>query len=356
MTSSAFILWVYCLHILLLSIHGGKLFIRSQLNETKYSKNRFVVTDFIDQHRMHLLNRLFKSKPSDVYDNLFGTYNKLNNINYFNIDRRHPELRQILTKDELCVDGKTNPTFSSCADFYLEVFKLSSVLAKVNISKYELWLEEIENYVYIRNKVFEYASEVFNTTVGPTDIHDGTTIYHFKARAGTSTIVNNIRYVFPPHCDSRSIGYNYDIPVTYLKGLGRNGILEYTKYTSLLFLNTIPDKDKGVLHFYDFPNHKTLPHAKSHFLKSSSDNITVIHSPLFADPDLKIYKVQAVAGTLVLFDGEDVVHGVTEYVGDVDRRSITWNLADATNYFRITNGLKPTRYEKKKEGPDLNYV
>lgn len=339
---------------------GGILYNRSELNETRYPGDRYVVYDFIDPHRMKLFNRLLRPRSDDVYDQIpkdYNTYYKLKNINMFNIDANHPELRHILSEEERCVDGKTFPPQSSCADFYLKVFKDPAVLAKINVTKYASWLEEIQNYVHIRNKIFEYASEVFNTTVGPSDIHDGTTIYHFKAHADVVDIINNRRYMFPPHCDAVAIDPTYSRPLKYQPHQYRPYELAYTKYTALVFLNTIPAKDLGALHLFDFPNHDKLPHEKSRILPSLKNSTArVIHSPMFADPDFKIHSIQPVAGTLVVFNGEDVVHAIQEYIGDVNRRSITFNLADADNYFRMNNHMRPSWNVKDKAGPNLNYV
>jgi hypothetical protein len=216
----------------------------------------------------------------------------------------------------------------SCYDRALYVLKTNA--NRYNSTAARELREELEAYIYIRDKIFEYASEVFNTTVVPSMDSDGVVYFYYRAESPTLNTINGRDYIRLPHIDYYRIRGFYDRPLTYDKPEIYHNIIR--RYSATLYFDDIPESSGGVFEWYDFPNNHKLPPEKGYENPSSGDKklkrLKFIYSPSFADPELNITRIQSRKGKLLLFSAQDDIHGVREYSGKKERWALMFGLSD----------------------------
>lgn len=339
---------------LLLESYAGKYYTsRQHLNETVYSKTRHVVHNFIDKHRMNLLDHFIKLRKSDFDISAFGRNN------YFT-------LRQGLQR-KVTLDGDglfripSHPTQTNTTEFIEKELKASgcferfcetpletaiSILKRLSyISMYKDLLLQFENVLHVQENIFAYASEIYHTNI--TFACDGITYYYFPPKPSLEIIVNGREYVFNPHTDSHPL--IFDRPLAW--NMEKPRPCDYRVYTAVLFFTDLPHGTGGQFEWYDFPNNYKLPPAKAKQLPGKGTH--VIYSPAFDDPDLKITTIQPERAKLLLFHAEDDIHASRKYIGDVERWAFVMKLATTETKHMQINHIEPT-YVTTKTAPLLH--
>ena len=276
---------IFALSIAVRFVYAAKHYIhRSHLNETYYGKTRFAVDNFIDHHRMNLLLRMLKKNKDHFYEapeKCFILEGHKQQALFETIieeqDRNKMELQTCRVNQD---DGR------SCYDRALYVLKTNT--NRYNSAAARELREELEAYIYIRDKIFEYASEVFNTTVVPSMDSDGVVYFYYRPESPTLMTINGRDYIRGPHIDYYRIRGCLDRPLTYDKPEIYHNIIR--RYSATLYFDDIPESSGGVFEWYDFPNNHKLPPEEGYLHKNPSSGdkklkpIVTIYSPSFADP------------------------------------------------------------------------
>lgn len=281
--------------------------------------------DFVDRHQMSLLERLLKRNKNHFEyqsQNCFNLEELQQGALFRGIDSKDVKAHYI-DKCDRVVDGR------SCFDRALEV--LVSQPTKYNNTASLQLRESVEAYVYIRNKLLMYASEVFNKTIVSSVQGDEVFFYYFIPNTPLATKLNGHGYILRPHVDYYPLSGIYDRPLSYVNGFKLTNPAR--RYSSTMYFDDIPQKDGGQFEWYDFPNNKKLPPAIGRMLPSEEGlhkniSVTLQYSPSFADPDLNITSIQPRKGTLLLFSAQDDIHGVREYSGSKERWGFMMALSD----------------------------
>jgi len=333
---------IFSLSIAAQFVHAAKHYIhRSHLNETYYGKTRFAVDNFIDHHRMNLLLRMLKKNKHHFYlspGSCFVLEGHKQEPLFISIieeqDRKKFELQTFCKNQEE----------RSCYDRALH-------LLKTNVKHYNTTAalelrEELEAYIYIRDKILEYASEVFNTTVVSSMGGDGVVYFYYRPESPTLKKINGREYILLPHTDYYLVRGFYDRPLTYDKPESHLQNIQ-RRYSATLYFDDIPESSGGVFEWYDFPNNYKLPPEKGHSnrvdetLNGKHLDIHSHYSPSFADPELNITRIQSRKGKLLLFSAQDDIHGVREYSGKKERWALMFALSDEKTMTSIRNGITP---------------
>lgn len=332
----------YSLHVLLWLLYGllsnSRKFYsnREILNETYYGKTRYSVEGFIDHHRMSLLERLlkrnrhhFKYQPQNYYN----LEELEQGVLFKGIDAEDMRTHQV-DKCDLMIRGQ------SCYDRALQVLVKNHI--KYNNTLFRELREEIEAYVHIRDKLLEYASEVFNTTVVPSVQGDGVYFYYFEPHTPISGKINGRGYILLPHDDYYPLTDMWGRPLKYVSGFKLSNPAR--RYSATMYFDDIPADDGGQFEWYDFPNNNILPAAQGRILsieKIANKSVNIMHSPSFADPNLNVTRIQPRKGTLLLFSAQDDIHGVREYRGAKERWGFMMALSDKATMEAVSRNEIP---------------
>jgi len=295
---------------------------RKSLNETYLGSNRFVVDNFIEPHRVALLARMLKRNRH--FFQRYGNNYKLPMADVLFEGLFNGDINQNCSWGIGCVP---------IPDQALHVIKSSP-------HKYldgEL-LKETENYIHIRDKIYEYASEVLNTSVTLTQY--GSFFYFFpkKSKLKLEMVMNGTAYIFAPHTDCCGFKNFFQRPLLLDRSIAHN---VYRKFTVVLYIDVPPSHARtgGELKFLDLPNRYKLPVLNTK--RKMKDGIEHVEGGAFADPDAIFTSVTPDVGKLVVFSAYQDLHGVTGYSGDTDRYALSMFLTDEQGDYEQMRNIMP---------------
>lgn len=290
---------------------------RAELNETIYSPTRIMVDNFIDRNRMATLERFVKR-----FKRLFQDFGNNYKLPYMDI------IFSGLFPDEEV--HKRNCTWGlkcvPAADQALQLLKSTTQLRYCNDTEL---IKEIETYIYVRDKIYEYASEMFKTKLTSSEKYGGY-FYFFPPKTPVEMRVNGTGYIFPPHVDYCPFkSPTFDRPLEIGLDITHNS---YRRYTSILYFDDMMEDDGGVLTFMDLPSKDKFPVVKGsvsnkivrrHPLPGSTGDpgvytVRELSGGTFADKEAKFTRILSKRGKLVLLSAFDI-HAVTEYLGSKER-------------------------------------
>ena len=222
--------------------------------------------------------------------------------------------------------------------------------------EHKVLLEEFEIFIYFRDKITAYTSEVFNTTAYASLQNDVITFYYFPPKPQLEIIVNGHPYAFAPHVDARLIPCPYNRPLRY--NFDDQYANVYRKYSAVFFFNDIPPNSGGHIQWFDFPNNYNLPPANGTITGKVKDpntgkEVFSIHSPSFADPDLKRTSIVPKRAKLIVFAAEDEVHATIAYTGEMERWACIMQLSDPLRHIDQLNNVEPAHFYDKR-APKMN--
>jgi len=300
---------------------------RKHLNETILGNDRFTVHDFVDHNRITKLSHLLKRRKH--FFQRYGNNYKL-------------AMDDILFQGIFSGDITPNCTWGvGCVplpDQALHILKTSP-------HKYvdDELLSDAENYIYIRDKLFEYASEVFNTTVSLTQY--GSFFYFFPKKVKSEVFMNGTEYIFAPHSDL--CGFRgYHQPLILDRSQPHN---LYRKYTVVLYIDVPPPSAQagGIFRFFDLPNRYKLPLKRAK--QYSKNGYVIVEGGAFADPEATLQDVEPTRGKMLLFPAVSHLHAVTRYTGDTDRYALSMFLTDEQgNYEQLRNIMPKSEMDDPK--------
>jgi hypothetical protein len=301
---------------------------RKHLNETSLGNDRFTVDNFIEPPRILQLNKFLKKHKR--FFQRYGNNYKLS-------------VSDILFQGVFSGDIIQNCTWgigcTPLAEQALNVIKSSP-------HKYidGQLQSDIENYIHIRDKMYEYASEVLNTTASVTQF--GEFFYFFPKQAKTEVIVNDTAYILAPHSDCCGFKNFFQRPLLLDRSHHHD---VYRRYTAVLYID-VPSPSLnagGVLRFIDLPNRYKLPvvPSKTKIVKGTLH----IESGAFADKEAVFTTVVPSVGKLVVFNAYKDLHGVGLYTGDTDRFSLSMFMTDEQGAWEQQRFIMP---KLELEDPD----
>lgn len=288
---------------------------RKELNETVFTPTRIMVDNFIDRDRMNILEKFIKR-----FRRLFQDFGNNYKLPYMDI-----------IFSGLFPDGNFNrncswgPKCVPAADQALVLLKS----AQLRYADDTELIKEIETYIYVRDKIYEYASEMFKTKLTTSEKYGGY-FYFFPAKAPVEMRVNGTGYIFPPHVDYCPFKVDtFDRPLEIGLDITHNA---YRRYTSVLYFDDMAEDDGGILQFIDLPNKDKFPVVKGHSVNkvikrppipgSTADPGDYASRDLtggaFADKEASFTRIVPKRGKLVLLSAFDI-HSVTEYFGNRER-------------------------------------
>lgn len=330
---------------------------RSHLNETYYGKTRWSVDGFIDNHRMNLLERLLKKNKHKFLESpslkcfIFEGHN--HTLLFESVIAEEDIQEAILYNCDMVIDGR------SCFNRAISILK--KYPERYNNSVGRELREELEAYIYIRDKIYDYASQVFNTTATSCMGGDGAVFFYYLPNSPVMMTINGRDYMRPPHIDycKQTQGY-WDRPFRYTKPLNFPNLERL--YSATLYFTDVPESSGGWFEWFDFPNNHKLPPEKGREIRDPTkihrnpryiyaDDHKFVYSPSFDDPDLNITRIHPRKGKLLLFSSPDDHHAVHPYTGHKERWAVMFGLS---NKDIIENGVP--QYIIDKEGPILTLV
>lgn len=318
-------LFIYIYFILFQHRIGANKFYKSrkELNETIYGKTRYAVDNFIDNHHITLLERLLKKRKFLFQD--FGNNFKLPNMNSL--------------FEEAFISGAEQEWEHNCTwgpDCIPMADQAITVLKRYPNKLYKNeYLEEIESFVYIRDKIYQYVSEIFNTNATLTQY--GGYFYFFPKHPPIEITVNGTGYIFAPHNDLCPFQSNtFDRPLAIGGGIPHN---PYRRFTAVLYFDDPPPNSGGLFRFIDLPNlHNTsYPHSKGVRIRKPGVRSDFITGGAFSDPDAIITTIKPGRGKLTVLGAKDL-HGVTSYTGNKERWGVVFFMTDSEGHVNEING------------------
>lgn len=277
----------------------------SHKNEIKLSNNRYIIENFASNHEMNVLESfLQKHKYLFQWDHnkyglrsssvaLFGYASQFINQQTTN--------KQQINADEIL--QYLNQSTDSSNHYYGDEYIIT-----------------IRNYIKLRNRIFKYVEETFNTTdvtflTRQDGVVDSGYFYFFPPNQEYDIQLNNIKYLMTPHVDTGPF-VSFDRPLLIDK---RPPYFNpYRKYSAILYFDTLPTDTGGELLFIDLPNKEKSPVSKIQAL-SHVPGCRDYTGGAFTDIDSKITRVSPARGKLVIFNSHTEIHGVEEYRGSTDR-------------------------------------
>ena len=321
---------IFILFAIVAFVSAAKHYIdRSHLNETYYGKTRFAVDNFIDPPRMNLLYRMLLKNKHYFYEAPEKCF-------IFEGQKHYQIFETIIDEEDRkksnLQDCHSTPDGRSCYDRALHI--LRNQADRYDSTAAQEFREELEAYVHIRDKIFEYASEALNTTVVSCMGGDGVIFFYYVPKSPVLMTLNGRGYIRTPHVDYYRFQGTYDRPLTYLKPEVYGNIVR--RYSATLYFDDIPESSGGVFEWYDFPNNHKLPPETGYKIPLNSQEYPEhqylrnnnYYSPSFADPDLNITRIQSRKGKLLLFSAQDDLHGVREYSGTEERWALMFALSN----------------------------
>lgn len=302
-------------------INAGKHYkSRKHLNETILGNNRFEVDGFIEIKRIYQLNRFLKK-----HKRFFQRYGN----NYK------------LSVSDILFQGVFSGDIQQNCSWGLGCLPLAEqALHVIKSAKYKYLDDQlqsdIENYIYIRDKMYEYASEVLNTTTSVTQY--GEFFYFFPKRAPAELYMNGTAYILAPHSDCCGFKNGYPRPLLLDRSHHHD---VYRRYTAVLYID-VPSPSLnvgGLLKFIDLPNRYKLPviPSKMKVVKGS----LYVEGGAFADKEAVFTTVTPSMGKLVIFNAYQDLHGVTTYTGDTDRFSLSMFMTDTQGLWEQQRFIMP---------------
>ena len=317
---------------------------RSELNETIYGSTRYAVDNFIDDHHITLLERLVK-KRRFLFQN-FG-----NNYKLPYMDSLFNEAFVSGAEIQLNNNCTFGPGCLPLPDQAINVLK--SMRNKLYNNEY---LEEIESFVYVRDKIYQYAGEVFNTTATLTRF--GGFFYFFPKHPPIEIIVNGTAYIFAPHNDLCPFqSPTFDRPLAIGGGIPHN---PFRRFTAVLYFDDPPPNSGGLFRFIDLPNlhNVSYPHSKGVRSRKAGSHTDIITGGAFSDPQAIITTIKPGRGKLTVLSAKDL-HGVTTYTGNKERWGIVFFLTDKEGHENeIAGNFDPDAEEvlrRRRLRDDPNY-
>lgn len=328
-----------CLFRLMAYVSGGKYYTsRTDLNETIYGETRLTVTNFIEGRRMNIMERFLRKHKDILFKNVGNSY------------RLQDFEGEFLTR--LFKGGKppkcfemARPGCESIADQAIEAFRSAEfVQPDPEVSDYTLaqLLQVIENYVHIRNKMYEYVSEVFNSTMYPAEDNHGV-FYYYPPKAPIESNIESVDYLSAPHWDISTFATNsYDRPLVLNTDRLRDTM--YRRYSAVLYFTNVPTSDGGNLEYWDLPNYDKLPPAKG------TDTGSTIRMGVLRGENATITRVWPRRGKLAVMSATDL-HGVTSYTGDFERWGYCLYMTDQKNAELRLQNIVPEQFRPLLESP-----
>lgn len=302
-------------------IYAGKLYkSRKHLNETILGNNRFEVEGFIELKRILQLNKFLKK-----HRRFFQRYGN----NYK------------LSVSDALFEGVFSGYIERNCSWGLGCEPVAEQALRVIKSTPHKYVDgqlesDIENYIHIRDKMYEYASEVLNTTTSVTQY--GEFFYFFPKKAQTELYMNDTAYILAPHSDCCGFKNGYPRPLILDRSHHHD---VYRRYTAVLYID-VPDPSEnagGLLKFIDLPNRYKLPVVPSK-MKIVKGKLH-IDGGAFADKEAVFTTVVPSLGKLVIFHAYEDLHGVTTYTGDTDRFSLSMFMTDAQGMWEQQRFIMP---------------
>lgn len=312
---------------------AGKYFgSRSELNETILGPGRIVVDNFIESKHLNLLEQFFLRHRLALFEKEDNAY-KINNLDEFLLQffpNKTPPICYLYSHERKCV---------TVADQVLKLLKsksdyqLPEKLSRSNFTTTEI-ISAVETWLHIRNKMYQYASEVFNTTAHNSEDNHGV-FYYFPPNTYPEASINGVDYLYPPHYDVSPFQGVYDRPLRLKKFAGTM----YRKFTAVLYFTNVPPGNGGNFQYMDLPNHDILPPSKGHILPKQGKTM-VIKAGIFNNETVKITRVWPKRGRLVLLNAKDL-HSVPTFTGNFERWAYCVFMTDAVGIDQKSRGIEP---------------
>lgn len=322
-------------------IEAGKYYNhRKDLNETILGPGRVFVNNFIDNRHLSLLEKFFFKHRSTLFE-------KENNA--FRLHNFDELLYQLFPNNNppVCFVNNLENTCISVADQAIKLIKskptyhLPTELVRLNFTASEI-LSATETWVHIRNKIYEFASEVYNTTAYPAEASHGV-FYYFPPKSIPESNVNGVEYLYSPHFDVTPFQGIYDRPIRFQKV----STTMYRKFTAVLYFTDVSSGSGGNFQYMDLMNHDTLPPSKGHIHENPGKRPT-IKAGFFVNETIKITRVWPRRGRLLLLNANNL-HSVPLFTGEFERWAYCIFMTDAFGEDQKLRGIEPDWY---KEIPD----
>lgn len=314
-------------------VHGGKYYkSRKDLNETILGPGRIIVDNFIEPHHLNILEQFLRKHKDKLFKHEDNAV-KINNLDDFLLPlfpNKTPPLCYILTDSDNCVPvaDQLIKAMKSKTDY-----RLPTDLTRSNFTSHEL-LTAVETWVHIRNKMYEFASEVFNTTATCSEDNHGV-FYYFPPNTYPEANINGVNYLYPPHYDLSPFQGIYDRPLRMRKV----STTMYRQFTAVLYFTDVPPGHGGNFQYMDLLNHDHLPPSKGHIIPVSNAGKTlVMKGGIFYNETVKITRVWPKRGRLVLLNAKDL-HAVTSFTGNFERWGYCLFMTDAVGFHQRSRGI-----------------
>lgn len=302
---------------------------RKFLNETILGKTKVTVDSFVDVHKITALLKFVK-KSRDHFQE-FGHYHKM-----------------------VSMDSLFSPVFSgntyyarNCT-FGIGCTEMADQAVNIILSTQNKYIDdellnEIENFIHIRNKMIEYVSDVFNTTA---HLIKNSGSFHYIPKNSTTirSIINGSQYIITPHVDFTAFK-SYDRPMLLDRSQPHN---YYKKFTAMLYLEDIPKTAGGKLIFIDLPNRFKGSEASA-TVHTDKNGVFQVEGGAFADTDAVYTQIHPSKGKLVVFSALSDVHAVAPYTGQIDRHVFTLHMTDTKgNHDQLHNIVPKIEQEEAR--------
>lgn len=322
-------------------VDAGKYYTsRKELNETIYGKTRIAVDNFIDNHHMNIMERFLRKHKHVLFQRLDNNY-KLS-------DLEGQFMRQLFNGGATpkCIETIL-PECETIAEQAITALKSGDFMPlHPSVSNYTTsqLLQAFETYVYIRNKMYEYVSELFNSTMYHAE-HNHGVFYYFPPKSPVEYNIEGVDYLYSPHWDITTFATgSYDRP--FQLNVKNLPLSMYRRYTAVLYFSDVPPSDGGNFQYWDLPNYDKLPPANG---TESNGRYTM---GVLKGENATIIRVWPKRGKLVVLSAFDL-HGVPAYTGNFERWGYCIFMTDQLGEEQKRARIIPEQFRPLLEKPSL---